>query len=363
MLISFDIHRHTKKVISAALLATLNLLLTGCNSKRLSSNPSIQITQAPRSDPGGPVQMGFIEGRATGAKPGEEVVVYSHSGIWWIQPFTSQSYTKLQPDSTWRNMTHLGTEYAALLVEPGYHAASKMTSLPPLGNGVLAIASISGNPGKPVESPIVHFSGYDWRVRTGGADRGGQPHEYDPANVWTDDKGFLHLRLQERGGVWSCGQVSLVRSLGYGTYIFVVRDTGHLGPESALSLYTSDDLRTSDTPSELDIEISRWGNADSKNAQYVVQPFYIADNVARFTAPAGVLTHTMRWEPGKVSFKTVLGATLNPGATKVSEHVFSSGVPSPGKETVHIDLYDYRRPRDSTVQAEEVVIERFEFLP
>ena len=63
--------------------------------------------------------MDFIEGRANGAKPGQQIVLYARSGIWWIQPFATQPFTKIQPDSTWRNSTHLGTEYAAILVEPG----------------------------------------------------------------------------------------------------------------------------------------------------------------------------------------------------------------------------------------------------
>ena len=352
-----------RKTGSPLLLTLTSMLFFGCKPNTLSTKPSIQITQAPASDPGGPVQMGFIEGRVTGAKPGEQVVLYAHSGIWWIQPFASQSFTKLQADSTWRNMTHLGTDYAALLVEPGYHAASKLADLPAVGSGVDAVTSVAGKPGKPLISKVIHFSGYDWRARNGFTDRGGQPHESDPGNAWTDDKGYLHLRIQEHNGVWSCAQVDLARSLGYGTYIFVVRDSSHLSPSAALGLYTSDDFRTEDAPSELDIEVSRWGNPSTQNAQYVVQPFYVSDNIERFTAPAGVLTHTMHWGPGRVEFKTVRGSPLNAGGAVVSEHVFTSGIPVPAKETAHIDFFNYHRRQDSKLQQEEVVIERFEFLP
>src|ERR1700747_855161 len=41
-----------------------------CNSKTVHSKPTLQITRAPAASPGGPVQMDFIEGRASGAKPG-----------------------------------------------------------------------------------------------------------------------------------------------------------------------------------------------------------------------------------------------------------------------------------------------------
>ena len=40
----------------------MSLLLSGCKSNTLSAKPSVQITQVPPADPGGPVQMAFIEG-------------------------------------------------------------------------------------------------------------------------------------------------------------------------------------------------------------------------------------------------------------------------------------------------------------
>ena len=65
--------------------------------------------------------MDFIEGRVGGAKPGQQVVLYARSGgVWWIQPLVANPYTKIQTDLAWKNTTHLGTDYAALLVEPGY---------------------------------------------------------------------------------------------------------------------------------------------------------------------------------------------------------------------------------------------------
>jgi hypothetical protein len=119
--------------------------------------------------------MDFIEGRANGAKPGQQIVLYAHSGIWWIQPFATQFLTKIQPDSTWRNSTHLGTDYAAILVEPGFHPATKLTALPAEGGGVVAVAASTGKSVAPIVSKVIHFSGYDWRVRNAASDRGGSP--------------------------------------------------------------------------------------------------------------------------------------------------------------------------------------------
>jgi hypothetical protein len=344
-------------------LVMVSVLLAGCNSRRVPPKPTVQITQVPAANPGGPVELDFIEGRASGVKPGQQIVLYARSDIWWIQPFANQPFTKIQPDSTWRNSTHLGTDYAAVLVEPGFHPAAKLTTLPAEGNGVVAIATSKGKPVAPIVSKVIHFSGYDWRARNAASDRGGQPNSYDPSNVWTDKNGYLHLRMEEHDGVWTCAEVSLTRSLGYGSYIFVVQDIGHFGPSSALGLYTNDDFRTDEVRSELDIELSRWGIADNKNAQYVVQPFYVPENVFRFMAPSGVLTYMLRWEPGRASFKTVRGSVIGPGAATISEHIFTSGVPTPAKETAHMGLYSYRHSKNSSQQPVEVVIEKFEFLP
>jgi len=356
---TFSLRKHRPAVF----FVMAGLLLAGCRSRVALPKPSVQITRVPPANPGGPARVDYIEGRASNAVPGQQIVLYAHSGIWWIQPFANQPFTKIQPDSTWKNNTHLGTEYAAILVNPGYHPPSKVAALPAEGNGVAAVAVEKGIAAAPLVSKIIQFSGYDWRVRTAGSDRGGQPNAYDPANVWTDEKGYLHLRMEERDGVWSCAEISLTRSLGYGSYIFVVQDSGHLGPSAVLGLYTVDDFRTDDVRAELDVELSRWGIPASKNAQFVVQPFYIPENVERFTTPDGVVTHMFRWEPGRASFKTVRGSATGPGAAVVHEHVFTSGIPTPANETVHIDLYDYHHSKSSLQQPAEVVIEKFEFLP
>ena len=99
------------------------------------------------------------------------------------------------------------------------------------------------------------------------------------------------------------------------------------------------------------------------NAQYVVQPYYVPANVARFAAPAGTLTHSFRWEPGRVSFRTVRGQERDGWPAPSRSHEFTSGVPTPGTERVRMNLYYFRyapRPPQKDV---EVVVERFQYLP
>jgi len=103
--------------------------------------------------------------------------------------------------------------------------------------------------------------------------------------------------------------------------------------------------------------------AATTNAQYVVQPYYVAANVWPFAAPADVLTHSLRWEPGRLTARTFRGAASEKAAALVTEHTFTSGVPSPGNEGVRMNLYVFRRSATGLERGAEVVIEKFEYLP
>ncbi|MBV8728853.1 MAG: glycoside hydrolase family 16 protein, partial [Acidobacteriia bacterium] len=183
---------------------------------------------------------------------------------------------------------------------------------------------------------------------------------YNAGNVWGDAHGFLHLRIAREKDQWRSAEVALSRSLGYGLYRFVVRDISHLEPAAVFAIFTWDDLGPS---REMDIEISRWGNPEEKNAQYVIQPYVIPANTMRFAAPAGPLTYSIAWEPGRVSFKTTRGNQSNNSSNIVAQHTFTSGVPSAGNEKIHMNLWVYSNNRHPLQHEFEVVVESFEFLP
>lgn len=344
-------------------LVLLCFVMCGCRRWQTKQEASIEFSRVPPAEEGGPDKIDTIEGRVAGAHPGQHIVLFAWSGRWWVQPLADQPFTKIESDSRWSNSTHLGTEYAALLVEPGYRPPVNMDALPSTGGGVVAVASVKGQPGSVEVYKTVRFSGYDWKIRRASSDRGGGITRYDPANVSIGGDGALHLRIANNSATWTCGEVSLTRSLGYGSYLFVVRESSHLEPSTVLGMYTWDDSGADPNHRELDIEISRWGDPLSKNAQYVVQPYYVPANVVRFKAPSGPLTHSFRWEPGRVSFRTVRGSVATKESRVVAERVFRSGVPSPGSELVHLNLYLFGSPPGPQRNQTEVVIEKFEYLP
>jgi len=336
------------------------ILLSSCRRQQANAGAFIEFIRVPQADEGGREKHDIIEGRVTGARPGQQIVLYARSRTWWVQPLVTQPFTKIEPNSTWSNATHLGTEYAALLVDPGFRPPATTNVLPAIGGAVSAVAVVKGASSPP--SASIHFSGYEWRVRDAPSSRGGG-NDYSPANAWTDSDGALHLRIAKAPGKWTCAEVSLTRSLGYGTYSFVVRDTSHLEPAAVFGMFTWDYSGAQQNYREVDIEITRWGDPAIKNAQYVVQPYYVPANVARFTATAGALTHSFHWEPGRISFKTVRASKAGAAAGAVAEHVFTSGIPSHGIESIRMNLYVYRSATVPLEHGAEVVIEKFEYLP
>lgn len=121
-------------------------LLASCHSQNAKIEPSVQFISVPLAGEGGPDRSDRVEGRVVGALPGQQIVLYARSGQWWVQPLADHPFTAIQPDSTWKNSTHYGTEYAALLVDSGYRPPPTLNSLPGEGNGVIAIAATKGRP-------------------------------------------------------------------------------------------------------------------------------------------------------------------------------------------------------------------------
>lgn len=339
------------------------LLLVAIGCTRHSAAPSIKFSRVPPAGEGGPDKLDSIEGSVNNASAGERIVLYAKAGsVWWIQPLATQPFTPIASDSTWKTSSHLGTEYAALLVDPGYAPALTLKALPAKGKGVAAVATAIVGPAPAVVNRTLRFSGYEWYVRHITSDRNGAISYYDPANVSTGADGSLHLRITRVGDRWMCSQVTLLNHFGYGTYLFTVRDTSHFEPAAALVMFTYDDL-ASEHHREMDIEMSRWGDPRSKNADYVVQPYSFPENKVTFDAPAGTLTHSLHWQAGRATFETIRGAATYRNASEVEKNVFTTGIPSPGGEAVVIDFCNFKYSKQPLQNGAEAVIEKFHYLP
>jgi hypothetical protein len=83
----------------------------------------------------------------------------------------------------------------------------------------------------------------------------------------------------------------------------------------------------------------------------------------RFLAPSGRLAYSFDWQPGRVSFRTARASEFAREPNVVAAHVFTSGVPSAGAETVSMNLYIFDNRRVRLQHGVEVIIEEFEYLP
>jgi hypothetical protein len=347
-----------------ALAASSFVYLFAISCRAPNVAPSIEFTTIPKAAIGGPAALVAVAGRVQGARPNQRIVLFARSDEgWWVQPYRSRPFTDIEPDSTWKSSIHLGQEYAALLVDADYRPPATAEALPELGGGIVAVTRVDGS-GKfvPPAPKTIAFSGYDWLVRQTQNDRHGMS-DYDGRNVWLDSEGHLHLLLSERDGRWTCAEVRLTHSLGYGTYSFDLRDTSQLDPSAAFSMYTLDPLGSDQNFRELTVDVSRWGDPGNMNGQFVVQPDTVPANVFRFTIPAGLVTHSFRWEPGRVSFKTVRRSGAPGNGSVVAERLFSARVPTAGAETAHLTLLYDRSVARPPAKAVEVVVEKFAFLP
>ena len=342
------------------MVALFAVVAGACRSRSSDVVPVIEFTKLPPAGEGSPNRVDPIEGRVKGERRGQRIVLYARAGVWWVQPLANRPFTEIRPDLRWQSWTHPGTEYAALLVDPGYHPPLTVNSLPDRGDRVAAVATADATMLAHPGPKALHFSGYDWEIRQTSNNPGGSPNLYDPKNAWVDKGGFLHLRIVKHVNEWASAEVTLSQSLGYGSYRFVVRDISHLEPAVVLNLSVWDN---SAPPREADVEISRWGEMASKNAQYVMQPYYVAENAIRFGAPGATLTHFIDWQPDRVSFKTDRGNALIDDSEGIASHVFTSGIPLPGNDLVHMNLYVFESRRNPLEHGTEVVIEKFEFLP
>jgi hypothetical protein len=353
---------------------SMYFVLTGCHSSSGNSAPAIAFTKVAAAYQENPYKTDITErdyktdrmdGRVTGARLGQRIVLYAKTdGRWGVCEQSGQPFTNIESDGRWKASVHLGLQYAALLVDPSYDPHEQTESLPIVGNGVEALAVVNGEGPAPVlPSPkIVKFSGYEWTTTAGPVFRAGSRSFFDPANVWTDERGALHLRISGSPGKWATAEVRLPRSLGYGTYRFQLRDVSHLEPSALLTLIAWDGVGSESTRRELDVELGRWGYLDNTNVNYVVQPYYVPANFVAFRAPPGAYTHSFRWEPGQVMFSTVEGSG-DTGGGVIKQHVFTSGVPSPEGKTIRIGLYVFHQGKIPLKNENEVIIDKFEYLP
>jgi hypothetical protein len=219
----------------------------------------------------------------------------------------------------------------------------------------------------------VSFSGYTWRVKGPGY-YGPGPSLFcdDPACVWVDGEGSLHMTIQNISGSWYSTEVTLEDALGYGDYIFTTLGRlDDLHPKTVLGLFIwqyggcyAPEYLWWNPYNEMDVEFSRWGNPSNDVGQFVVQPYDYPGNISRFdvTFSEGELTsHAFRWLSDGVEFRSWRGGPADEAPENMIHSWTYTGphISRPEQPRVHVNLWQFNGG-PGTYQ--EVVLDEFTFV-
>jgi hypothetical protein len=216
----------------------------------------------------------------------------------------------------------------------------------------------------------LEFGGYAWAVRSGQGGPG--PNAWDESNVWLDTSTNLHLKISRRDGKWSCAEITMGRRLGFGRYQF--QTTGRLDDFDdnvvlGLFNYPTGDVGPDET-NEIDIEFSRWGNAENPMGNYTVWP--VVKSLRQVSKPFPLTligdqsTHRFIWSHDEVKFQSLLGhrdddrEEINAwvyGPREAAGHVSQQPMP------VHINLWLFKGLAPKNGRDVEVIIHDFKFTP
>jgi hypothetical protein len=331
--------------------------------------PTIELTSIPAYN-----STDDLTGRIANVNPQDyHAAVFIFINGWWTKPFWDRSLTSIQPDGGWTcdittgGIDETATRIAAFLVPKGVTPPrmSGQSAFPPeFLNAVVAQYEVI----RPAVFRVITFSGYEWLVKSGKMPLGPGPNYFSdsPDNVWVDHEGALHLKCMRKDDRWYCAEVVCLRSLGYGAYTFALKSEPSLPDRNAvLGLFTWDDAPAFHHR-EIDIEFSQWGQVNTPNAQYVVQPWDTPANITRFAlaTPCGPTRHTVVWQRDRIAFSSVTAPPPR-GANNerpIMQWTYAGAdIPEPGDEHPRINLWLFQGKAPSDEREIEVVLTSFSF--
>jgi hypothetical protein len=224
----------------------------------------------------------------------------------------------------------------------------------------------SGNVVAAAYPSTITFSGYTWYVENNERPCNPGPNYWsnNPQNVWVDANGWLHLAITNRQGKWYCAELTSTQTFGYGTYVFYLASRiDNLDKNVVFGLFAY-----KDDSHEVDIEFSKWGNINYKNAWYTVQPSPYVDgrNQKAFNVQltGDYTTHFFTWSKKSVFFESFHGhyPIGTQPASNIIQSFTSASHPSASGVKAHINLWLYQGNPPSNGLPVEVVVKSFQFI-
>lgn len=208
----------------------------------------------------------------------------------------------------------------------------------------------------------IFFSGYEWEIKSGRYHPG--KNDWLADNVWVDQEGLLHLKINRVGGQWYCAELSTVKSFGYGTYQFqVIGEVDKLDPNIVLGLFVYPGPENPDESNELDIEYTKWGKPDGPIGNYTVTP---SKETYRFPSSlnGNYTTHQFTWTDKQVLFQSFYGHVVNHDVEFANwlynAQKYNGKIALPPVR-VHMNLWLLKGKPPLDGQEQEIIIKKFIF--
>ena len=225
--------------------------------------------------------------------------------------------------------------------------------------------------GAGAEAATLAWKGHTWQLTSGGM---AGVCQGDPKNVTVDANGYLHLRISNGTAGWTASELFTTDRLGFGTYQWqvdgpidsydknVVLGLFPYGPAAGIG---------ADSTNEIDIEYSRWGQANGPNGDWTDYPASgttIGELSYTFTlAPATLSTSRFVWSATSIASALLTGLQPVDGTTGL----IKSWTYAPTNPTVNVpqqalplgmNLWCFDSP-PSDGNPVEIVIRDFVFVP
>lgn len=199
-----------------------------------------------------------------------------------------------------------------------YLPMQKMTCFSLILISLLVSCNHDDDPSPSTGERTFHWSGYTWIAKDSDnkyVGPGANRFSDSTANVWIDDDGYLHLKISNINGRYTCAEVYTKETVSYGTYVFRLKSRiDQLDKNVVLGLFTWNDSSCyTNTNSEIDIEFAKWGNAKNPNSLvFSVQPTDGGNYVERtHSFPISLKQnrsyYSFSWTPDKITWAAFQG--------------------------------------------------------
>ncbi len=143
---------------------------------------------------------------------------------------------------------------------------------------LLAIAAATGagsaaSAGSTTTADPSDWKGHKWKLTNGGM---AGVAKGNPANIFVDQNGYLHLRIVNRGGTYTASEMFSTEKMGFGTYQWQIEGALlNMDKSTVLGLFSYGPTGGIgvDAENEIDIEFSQWNNTcNGCNADFTFYP-------------------------------------------------------------------------------------------